>query len=188
MFCISACLSTRRDLRLVTCDLRLATCDLRLATCDLRLGRLATCDLRLAPSPHENGPDHSADIPGWAGTAMAELAGMDHQVSIVETAEGRAWALCSCGWRSPIFGADKTGGALDALQRRGRRRRFAQVGGIAPVGEATSQSDCAHEWPPGTNQPSPPNYWSGRLTCVAIRSRARRHVRNCCAQVGRAPP
>ena len=48
---------------------------------------------------------------------MAELAGMDHQVSIVETAEGRAWALCSCGWRSPIFGADTTGGTLDALQR-----------------------------------------------------------------------
>ncbi len=48
---------------------------------------------------------------------MAELAGMDHQVSIVETAEGRAWALCSCGWRSPIFDADKTGGTLDALQR-----------------------------------------------------------------------
>jgi hypothetical protein len=42
---------------------------------------------------------------------------MDHQVSIVETGEGRVQAVCSCGWRSPIFGADKTGGTMDALQR-----------------------------------------------------------------------
>jgi hypothetical protein len=41
---------------------------------------------------------------------------MDHHVSIVETGEGRVQAVCSCGWRSPIFGADKTGGTMDALQ------------------------------------------------------------------------
>jgi hypothetical protein len=46
-----------------------------------------------------------------------ELASMDHHVSIVETGEGRVQAVCSCGWRSPIFGADKTGGTMDALQR-----------------------------------------------------------------------
>ena len=48
---------------------------------------------------------------------MAERAGTDHRVSIAESGEGRAWAMCSCGWRSPIFGADKTGGTMDALQR-----------------------------------------------------------------------
>ena len=42
---------------------------------------------------------------------------MDHHVSIVETGQGRVQAVCSCGWRSPIFGADKTGGTMDALQR-----------------------------------------------------------------------
>jgi hypothetical protein len=42
---------------------------------------------------------------------------MDHRVSIVETGEGRVQAVCSCGWRSPTFGADKTGDTMDALQR-----------------------------------------------------------------------
>ena len=41
---------------------------------------------------------------------------MNHHVSIVETGQGRVHAVCSCGWRSPSFGADKSGGTIDALQ------------------------------------------------------------------------
>ena len=26
-------------------------------------------------------------------------------------------AVCSCGWRGLVFGADKTGGTMDPLQR-----------------------------------------------------------------------
>ena len=37
-------------------------------------------------------------------------------MSIAETGEGQVWATCSCGWLSPIFGTDKTGGTMDALQ------------------------------------------------------------------------
>ena len=31
--------------------------------------------------------------------------------------EGGAQAVCTCGWRSPVFGADKAAGTMDALQR-----------------------------------------------------------------------
>jgi hypothetical protein len=31
--------------------------------------------------------------------------------------EGTVQAVCSCGWRSPVFGADKTAGTMDALQQ-----------------------------------------------------------------------
>jgi hypothetical protein len=41
--------------------------------------------------------------------------------------EGGAQAVCSCGWRSPVFGADKVNGTMDPLQ------------------EATDAGDM-HEW------------------------------------------
>jgi hypothetical protein len=41
---------------------------------------------------------------------------MDHHVSIVETGEGRVQAVCSCGWRSQVFGEEKRIGAMDPLQ------------------------------------------------------------------------
>jgi len=31
--------------------------------------------------------------------------------------EAGVQAVCSCGWRSPVFGTDKTAGTMDALQR-----------------------------------------------------------------------
>jgi len=46
-----------------------------------------------------------------------ELAGMDHHGCIVETGAGWLQARCSCGWRSPIFDADQTGGTMDAPQQ-----------------------------------------------------------------------
>jgi hypothetical protein len=40
-----------------------------------------------------------------------------HQTTIHEVGEGGAQAVCSCGWRSPVFGADKTTGTMDPLLR-----------------------------------------------------------------------
>ncbi|HSI92907.1 MAG TPA: hypothetical protein VK925_05370 [Jiangellaceae bacterium] len=42
---------------------------------------------------------------------------MKHRVSVHETGEGSAQAVCSCGWRSPLFGTEKTSGTMDALQQ-----------------------------------------------------------------------
>ena len=51
----------------------------------------------------------------------------EHHASIHELGEGGVQAVCSCGWRSAVFGADKTAGTMDALQ------------------SATEASDL-HEW------------------------------------------
>jgi hypothetical protein len=50
-----------------------------------------------------------------------------HSTTIQQLGEGAVQAVCSCGWRSPIFGADKTTGTMDPLQH------------------ATEASDL-HEW------------------------------------------
>ena len=42
---------------------------------------------------------------------------VDHQTTIHEVGEGSVQAVCACGWRSPVFGADKTTGMMDPLQR-----------------------------------------------------------------------
>ena len=42
---------------------------------------------------------------------------MDHRTAIEELGEGRVQAVCSCGWRSPVFGKDKTIGTMDPLQQ-----------------------------------------------------------------------
>lgn len=42
---------------------------------------------------------------------------MDHHTTIRDVGEGAVQAVCSCGWRSPVFGADKTGGTMDPLQQ-----------------------------------------------------------------------
>jgi hypothetical protein len=41
---------------------------------------------------------------------------MDHRSTIVQLGEGAVQAVCSCGWRSSVFGADKQAGTMDALQ------------------------------------------------------------------------
>jgi hypothetical protein len=40
-----------------------------------------------------------------------------HRISILQLEEGCALATCSCGWRSPVFGEDKTTGTMDPLQQ-----------------------------------------------------------------------
>lgn len=42
---------------------------------------------------------------------------MKHDVTIVQIGEGAARAVCSCGWQSPLFGAGKKIGTMDALQQ-----------------------------------------------------------------------
>jgi hypothetical protein len=42
---------------------------------------------------------------------------VDHQITIREVGEGGAQAVCSCGWRSPVYGTDKTSGTMDPLER-----------------------------------------------------------------------
>ena len=41
---------------------------------------------------------------------------MNHRISIHRVGEGGVQAVCSCGWQSPVFGADKTTGTIDPLQ------------------------------------------------------------------------
>ncbi len=42
---------------------------------------------------------------------------MDHHTTIHQAGEGTVQAICSCGWRSPVYGADKAAGTMDPLQR-----------------------------------------------------------------------
>jgi hypothetical protein len=42
---------------------------------------------------------------------------VNHHVTLRELGEGAVQAVCSCGWRSPVFGADKTTGAMDPLEQ-----------------------------------------------------------------------
>ena len=42
---------------------------------------------------------------------------MDHRITIHQEGEGGVQAVCSCGWRSPLHGTDKTAGTMDPLQR-----------------------------------------------------------------------
>ena len=59
---------------------------------------------------------------------------MEHHTTLDEVGEGSVQAVCSCGWRSPVFGADKTyvffcaGGLRSALAAK-----TAQDMGLRPV-------------------------------------------------------
>ena len=46
-----------------------------------------------------------------------EPIAVDHHITIDEQGEGGVQAVCSCGWRSPVFGTGKTAGTMDPLQR-----------------------------------------------------------------------
>ncbi len=51
-------------------------------------------------------------IQAEAGTAVVVTAALTPTMSPVVHRQ----AVCSCGWRSPVFGADKTTGTMDPLQ------------------------------------------------------------------------
>jgi hypothetical protein len=45
------------------------------------------------------------------------MPSMDHQRTITQLGEGAIQAVCSCGWRSEVFGTEKTAGIMDPLQQ-----------------------------------------------------------------------
>jgi hypothetical protein len=48
-------------------------------------------------------------------TGRAPIA-VDHVTTIQELGESAVQAVCSCGWRSPVFGAGKATGTMDPPQ------------------------------------------------------------------------
>jgi hypothetical protein len=42
---------------------------------------------------------------------------VDHHTTSHEEGEGGVQAVCTCGWRSAVFGTDKTAGTMDPLQQ-----------------------------------------------------------------------
>ncbi|HZZ52635.1 MAG TPA: hypothetical protein VFE65_37530 [Pseudonocardia sp.] len=42
---------------------------------------------------------------------------VEHSPTIAQIGEGAVQAICSCGWRSEVFGADETLGTMDPLQQ-----------------------------------------------------------------------
>ncbi|HZD15513.1 MAG TPA: hypothetical protein VE196_10410 [Pseudonocardiaceae bacterium] len=49
--------------------------------------------------------------------AVRDRYSMEHRRTITQLDEGAMQAVCSCGWRSEVFGADKTAGTMDPLQQ-----------------------------------------------------------------------
>jgi hypothetical protein len=47
---------------------------------------------------------------------------VDHHTTIRELGEGCAQAVRSCGWRSQVFGTDRTTGTMDPLQQAMKAR------------------------------------------------------------------
>jgi hypothetical protein len=75
---------------------------------------------------------------------------VNHSTAIQPLGEGAVQAVCSCGWRSPVFGTDKTTGTMDPLQH------------------ATEAADL-HEWEMSLRLAFPPD--PGRLPDCPERSR-----------------
>jgi hypothetical protein len=44
-------------------------------------------------------------------------ATVTHHVEVDLLGEGAVQAVCSCGWRSEVFGTDKTTGTMDPLEQ-----------------------------------------------------------------------
>ena len=44
---------------------------------------------------------------------------VQHSTTIRQLGEGAVQAVCSCGWRSAVFGAGKRAGTMDPLQHAG---------------------------------------------------------------------
>jgi hypothetical protein len=41
---------------------------------------------------------------------------VEHCTTIEQLGEGGVQAVCSCGWRSAVFGSDQAAGTMDPLQ------------------------------------------------------------------------
>lgn len=67
---------------------------------------------------------------------------MNHSTAIQQLGEGSVQAVCSCGWRSLVFGTDKTAGTMDPLQH-------------------ASEAADLHEWEMSLRL-AVPDVWPGR--------------------------
>jgi hypothetical protein len=45
------------------------------------------------------------------------MVAVEHRTATQELGEGRVQAICSCGWRSEVFGESKATGTMDPLQQ-----------------------------------------------------------------------
>ena len=111
------------------------------APCCCTLSRIAVPSTRRVPTPKSSRiqasvgvrPDASSEnsilyaisrrrIRPMASSRAGMATTMEHRNMIVEISEGRTQAACSCGWRSAVFGADKSAGTMDALQEAAEAR------------------------------------------------------------------
>jgi hypothetical protein len=58
------------------------------------------------------------DLPGRARPQLdvGDPIAVEHCTAIQQPGEGGVQAVCSCGWRSAVFGSDKATGTMDPLQ------------------------------------------------------------------------
>jgi len=97
-----------------------------------------------------------------------------HSTTIQQLAEGAVQAVCSCGWRSPVFGADKTTGTMDPLQHATEAAdlhewemspRLAMLHAWPDVAATPGKPILAsRQYPSGSRRVSPP----GRLAAALL--------------------
>jgi hypothetical protein len=74
-----------------------------------QLARLVT-----SPRPGPRRRDAGGRLPGRL--PVGDPIAVEHSTTIQQLGEGGVQAVCSCGWRSPVFGSDKATGTMDPLQ------------------------------------------------------------------------
>jgi hypothetical protein len=80
-----------------------------------RLGETSS-DRRRAPAPGLENWGAWGQTDEVTSTHVRPIA-VEHRATVQELEEGCVQATCSCGWRSPVFGADKKTGTMDPLQQ-----------------------------------------------------------------------
>ena len=66
------------------------------------------------PRPGSRRRDAGGRLPGRF--PVGDPIAVEHCTTIQQLGEGGVQAVCSCGWRSPVFGSDKATGTMDPLQ------------------------------------------------------------------------
>jgi len=92
---------------------------------------------------HSPGPQPSTGVTRTICCPVVHREGTDcrdHPHHIHQAASGSVQAICSCGWRSPGYGADKAAGTMDPLQRAADAGDLHR-GDVPADSAATSQQD-----------------------------------------------
>jgi len=66
------------------------------------------------PRPGSRRRDAGGRLPGRF--PVGDPIAVGHCTTIEQLGEGGVQAVCSCGWRGPVFGSDKAAGTMDPLQ------------------------------------------------------------------------